>query len=333
MNKHTSTLSLKDLVSILLKSAIAPSEIKDAIDLIHEQFQELTQITAYDSKVEYLAAVPTAKGKALGLSHAAQCLLDYNRTHKFLKGMVAAIKEKQQNHPDETIHILYAGCGPYAPFMTLVAQLFSPNEIQFSLLEINKLSLHHAKELIEKLELTDFVADFYEADAVTFSIPNAEKYHILFSETLDALLYRECYVPILFNLVPQLPEATTIIPNNVLIKGRFSLTSVNDPNYKVMREDVIIDVRKELDAYETTNTIPEQLPEKTIDAKAIDIEQYHFFALDTEVHVYNDIWLTRNESSLTLALEMEIEKPFTFNSIVFTYTMKDAIELKFSLKD
>ena len=51
----------------------------------------------------------------------------------FLKAMVMAIKEKQQKHPDKTINIFYAGCGPYAPFVTLIAPLFSPKKIQFSL--------------------------------------------------------------------------------------------------------------------------------------------------------------------------------------------------------
>ena len=33
---------------------------------------------------------------ALGLTHAAQCLLDYKRTEKLLKGIVKAIKDVQQ---------------------------------------------------------------------------------------------------------------------------------------------------------------------------------------------------------------------------------------------
>ena len=57
----------------------------------------------------------------------------------FLKAMVMAIKEKQQKHPDKTINIFYAGCGPYAPFVTLIAPLFSPKKIQFSLVHLQAL--------------------------------------------------------------------------------------------------------------------------------------------------------------------------------------------------
>lgn len=333
MNTNTTTHSLKDLVATLLKEGVAPSEIQDALHLIHDQFLQLTQINEHEENIEYLAAVPTAKGKALGLNHAANCLLDYNRTFKLLKGMIAAIKDKQQNHPNEPIKVLYAGCGPYAPFLTLIAQVFSAEEVQFSLLEVNQLSLHHAKDLVEKLELTNYVHDFYQADAVTFSVPDAQQYHILFSETLDALLFRECYVPILFNLLPQLPENVSVIPNNVVIRGRLSLNSVNDPNYTPLQVFSILDVRKELSAYEPTQVIPSQLPDIRINMKDLHVEQYNFLALDTEVHVYNDLWLTRNESSLTLALEMGIEKPFTFQDVIFTYVMEDSIELKMRLEE
>ena len=153
MSENITALDIKEKVSILLKDSIKQSEIENLINEIHTYFKELTQLTGFDNHIEHLAAITTSKGKALGLNHAAQCLLDYKRTVKFLKAMVMAIKEKQQNHPNETIHVFYAGCGPYAPFITLIAPLFSPEEVQFSLLEINDKSLKYANNLIQKLNL------------------------------------------------------------------------------------------------------------------------------------------------------------------------------------
>lgn len=332
MNEHITALDIKEKVSTLLKDSIEQAEIENLINEIHTYFKELTQLTGFDNHIEHLAAVTTSKGKALGLNHAAQCLLDYKRTVKFLKAMVMAIKEKQQNHPNETIRVFYAGCGPYAPFITLIAPLFSPEEVQFSLLEINHKSLKYAKNLIQKLELTNYVTNYHTTDAVTFKIPEAEKYHILFSETLDALLYRECYVPILFNLLPQLSEDVAVIPENVLIKMSLSVNPIADSKHITEEVDTIIDVRKAI-ALNTVDTItPSQLPNKKIAVKSLNIEQYNYLILDTLVHVYGNIWLTRNESSLTIPLEMGIEHPFHFNSIVYTYQMNPDIELKYSLE-
>ncbi|WP_417799289.1 phytanoyl-CoA dioxygenase [Tenacibaculum sp.] len=331
MNENKTAFNIKRKASALLKTPINQPEIKTLIDDVYSYFKELTQLTGFDQKIEHLAAVTTAKGKALGLNHAAQCLLDYKRTAKFLKALVNAIKEQQQKHPNETIYVFYAGCGPYAPFVTLIAPIFSPEEVQFSLLEINDKSLEYAKTLIQKLELTNYVTSHYTADAVTFKIPDAKKYHILFSETLDALLYRECYVPILFNLLPQLSEDVTVIPENVLVKMSLSVDPVTDSKHITEEIDTIIDVRKAI-SLNNTDTVPSQLPDKKIAVNSINIEQYNYLILDTLVHVYDDIWLTRNESSLSIPLEMGIEHPFHFNSIVYTYQMDPSIELKYSLE-
>ncbi|MDX8552507.1 phytanoyl-CoA dioxygenase [Tenacibaculum sp. 1B UA] len=332
MSENVTAFNIKEKVSTLLKDSLEQPEIENLINEIHSYFRELIQLTGFDQNMEHLAAVTTAKGKALGLNHAAQCLLDYKRTVKFLKAMVTAIKEKQQNPPDKTINIFYAGCGPYAPFVTLIAPLFSPEEVQFSLLEINNKSLEYAKTLIQKLELTNYVTNYYNTDAVTFKVPEPEKFHILFSETLDALLYRECYVPILFNLLPQLPKDITVIPENVLVKMSLATNTITDAKHTSVEIDTVLNVRKAISSNET-NTIPTQLPDKKIAVNSINIEEYNYLLLDTLVHVYNDIWLTRSESSLTLALEMHIEHPINFGSIVFTYLMDSNIELKYRLEE
>ncbi|WP_103865052.1 hypothetical protein [Aquimarina sp. I32.4] len=127
---------IKKLAESLLENSYNQIEVEKIINQIHVHFQEITKITGFDFNIEHLAAVPTEKGKALGLNYAAQCLLDYKRTTRFLKAIVYAIRDKQKVYPNELINVFYAGCGPYAPFVTLVAYFFDPREVQFSLLEI-----------------------------------------------------------------------------------------------------------------------------------------------------------------------------------------------------
>lgn len=318
--------TIKELSTTILDNPSDFNTIKNSIDEIHKQYLETTNIGDFNEGMQHNAAVPTASGMALSMNHAAACLLDYKRTAKFLKGMVSLIREKQQQHPNETINIFYAGCGPYAPFVTLIAPLFKASEVQFTLLEINAASIKMAENLVASLELTDYVTEFHNSDAVTFKIPNAEKYHILFSETLDALLYRESYVPILWNMLPQLSENCAVIPNNVVVQANLTFPQKEGEDTRREQEAaVILDVREAVAVSDGNKQLPE-----TFDSVSVNLQsekRYHTMILDTKVHIYKDIWLHRNESSLSIPLEMEIVYPLESPNVTFTYKLKPSVEL------
>jgi hypothetical protein len=319
--------TIKELSTTILNNQLDIAKSKDAIDEIHKYFLETTRIADLGDGLQYIAGVPTASGTALSLNHAAACLIDYRRTTKFLKGMVSLIHEKQQQHPNETINIFYAGCGPYAPFVTMVAPLFDPKEVQFTLLEINTASVQVAKKLITELKLSAYIAAYHTADAVTFQIPDAKKYHILFSETLDALLYRESYVPILWNMLPQLSENCAIIPNNVIVQASLTFPKQEGENTKKEKEAVtILNVRKAVKVNDGNKELPESFESITINLGGD--EKYSTMIVDTKVHIYNDIWLHRNESSLSIPLEMEIAYPLDAPNVTFFYELKPSVELK-----
>lgn len=332
MNQQKIINTIKNLNTSLLENSINQVQAENSLNEIHAHFQEITAITGNDTKIEHMAAIPAAKGKALGLNFAAQCLLDYKRTVKFLKAIVAVILEKQKKQPGKLINIFYAGCGPYAPFITLVAPFFKPEEVQFSLLEINKNSVESAKKLIHSLQLSDYLKEFYTADAVTFKVPDADSFDILISETLDALLYRECYVPILFNLLPQFNKDVILIPENVIINMSFVPYSENNSNLEEYDVGPILDVRESIASHNLSENIPSQLPDKIVDLSSFKLETYEMFVLDTKVHVLGDIWLDRNESSLTKPHAFKLEQVIQYKSAIFTYFMEPQIELKLGLE-
>ncbi|WP_298513758.1 phytanoyl-CoA dioxygenase [uncultured Kordia sp.] len=319
--------TIKELSTTILNNQSDFDTIKNTIDEIHTHYLETTNIRDLGDGMQHMAAVPTASGMALSLNHAAACLLDYRRTAKFLDGMVTLIREKQQQHPNETINIFYAGCGPYAPFITLVAPLFKASEVQFSILEINASSIKMAEELINALELTEYVTAYHNADAVTFQIPDAKKYHILFSETLDALLYRESYVPILWNMLPQISDNCAVIPNNVIVQASLTYPQKEGEDTRKEKEAaVILDVREAVKVNDGTKSLPQSFEPITINLSGD--EKYHTMIVDTKVHIHNDIWLHRNESSLSIPLEMEIVYPLEAPNVTFFYELKPSVELK-----
>ena len=324
MEVRETIIDLKRLSIDLINTDIDSDAINKIIDEIHGYFRDVTEISGYCSDVKNMITLPAEKGMALSINHAAQCLLDYKRTYTFLKGFVRAIEAKQKKYKGETIQIFYAGCGPYAPFVTLVAPLFTPDEVQFSLLEINRDSLEKAEALIKNLKLTDYVKAYHLSDATTFVIDEAKSYHILFSETLDALLYRECYVPILWNLIPQLSSEITVIPENVKVDLFFK------EKLEETFETTIFDVKSAIKLSKQNLKLPEQFNAVRVDLTQAD--KYSRIVLATEVQVYEELLLARNESSLTLTLEMEIDKPITSDAVLFTYHTTPNLELKFKLE-
>lgn len=322
MNEENTISIIRKFTSSVFENSINQVEAENSINEIHVHLQQITQITGHDMKIENIAAVPADKGMALGLNHAALCLLDYKRTVKFLRAIVTVIVEKQKKQPGEIINVFYAGCGPYATLFTLVAPFFRPEEVQFSLLEINKNSVASAKKVIDSLNLSDYVKEIYTADATTFNVPNAVSFDILISETLDALLYRECYVPILFNLLHQFNKDIVLIPENVLINLTFAPHSKNNSSDEEYEYGSVLDVRESVSSHTPSGQIPALLPDKIIDLTPLNMDTYEKFILDTKVHVHGDIWLHRNESSLTLPLYLLLDQPFVNSSVIFTYYME-----------
>jgi hypothetical protein len=318
MNNYTN--QVKELVLSLLEEK-DQIEHQNTIQQIHQIFAALSNVSGYDQVIHNMTAVPTATGMAISMNHAAQCLLDFIRTEKFLKAVVQAIKDKQQQKPGQKIHFFYAGCGPYAPFMCLVAPLFSPEEIAFSLLEINRNSLISVRNLINGLGLNDYLKATYQADAVKFDLPNPEGIDILFSETLDALLYRESYVPILVNMLPQVQKSTIIIPENVTIE----LSSVEKKNPTEKAEITLLNTRTAIEKL-TPRILPEKLP--SVYFTVPRDKEYKSLILDTIVHIYKDYKLLRNTSSLTIPLEVPFQYPLTFEKIEFFYQLLPQVELQ-----
>ncbi len=334
MNKHKTMIGImqnnhiSQLTYSLLQQETQPLEVRKYLNEINTHFQTITGLDAQKYQVENLAAIPAAKGRALGLHHAAQCLLDYQRTIRFLKATRAAIEQKRKEQPNKVIHVLYAGCGPYAPFITLIAPFFQPKEVQFSLIEINKKSMGLAQKCIHALNLSAYVKETYVADAVSFKIPEPEVYDILISETLDALLYRECYVPILCNLLPQLRKDILVIPENVTVELSFLQATKKEETPKVLELGSVFNVREAIASHATIMNTLLQFPAYKINLNSLRMEHYEKMRLDTKVHIYDDLYLHRNESSLTIPLEFKLAQPFQKNTVMFAYFMEPDIELK-----
>ncbi|MFT6501696.1 MAG: putative RNA methylase [Crocinitomicaceae bacterium] len=313
----------------LLNPEIDNKKTAKIIDEIHTTFQKILGISVGKSKMLHQAAVVTKFGKALGLSYAAECLIDYRRTQQLLKGITSAIAQKQSKNPKETIKVFYAGCGPYAPFLTLVAPMYEPSEVQFTLLDVNTESIEYAKSLVQELGLTAYVDEYIVGDAIIAKIENASEYHILFSETLDSLLIRESYVPILCNLLPQFTKEVILIPENVQLKMKF--VCFDKHNFRTeISDQIIFDSRKAVEETEKTGRIPDAFePFKVPVEKNKNING---IILDTEIIVFDSLRISRSESAISMPFEFRLNAPENVKKIVFEYQLVPEIQLYTSLE-
>jgi lambda repressor-like predicted transcriptional regulator len=175
--------------------------------------------------------VVTSGGIALSSFDAALCLDDYIRTTRFLKGVYAAIQDLFQRFPEQKIHILYAGCGPYATLMLPLLPLFQSEQLEVILLDINEESISSVKLLIDAMGLQDYPLTIMQADAIQYQKPSSWPLHLLVTETMFHALIREPQVSITTNLAAQLEPDGILIPESIHIDLAYSFFG-NEPYLK-----------------------------------------------------------------------------------------------------
>lgn len=237
---------------------------------------------------------PTETGVVLNPTHAGQCLTEVQRTESFVRGLDQAVCDRL-SQGSSPVHIFYAGCGPFATLILPLTFRYTTEEVQIYLLDYHQQSIDSAQKLLADLGKTNYLAGTVVHDAVTYRFPKDYRPDILLSETLQRALTQECLVPIVRNLLTQLPSTTILIPQEIRVSGLWTEIPQGPENRAAIRpEDVELDpiIRFNSDTARTGEFVFPIWPSSPSHSKQT-------FCLQTEIDVYKSWVLRRNESGLT----------------------------------
>lgn len=284
--------------------------ITQAIKNLEDVFFTITGLNPYSRSAEYDEPSYTQQGVAIAPSAAGMCINEFMRTWYFLKGMYLGIKRAAAAFPGERIHILYAGCGPFATLFIPLTTCFSSREISFTLLDIHPQSIQSVKKLIDKLDISDYVEDCRVTDVLRFNPPVSKMYHLAVTETMNQALRKEPQVAITHHVSRFLFP----FPQGIFIPQRVTVSAV------------VTDIDHEFPALHTTYTrkneqdtcykdryrphidlgiiyelIPgmEDYPTKTFQVPPLK-NKNNTLALMTQITVFDGVELTEGQCSLTL---------------------------------
>jgi hypothetical protein len=207
--------SLRQAVTSLLSSEEDHGLVESAANQLFSILARTSGLETSLDKFEYAQETITPNGKAISPNDAARCVLDFQRTAKFVRGIRAAIHQALKDFTCRPLEILYAGCGPFAPFAIAMAQQFEPEEIQLTLLDIHEQSLKAAEEIFLSSGCADYVKAFVKCDAAIYQ--HNGPFHVVIIEALQKALEKEPQVAMAMNLSRQLEKGGILIPEKITV--------------------------------------------------------------------------------------------------------------------
>lgn len=325
---------LKRITKILLKPEDDYGELTKAIDDLNELFFSVSELEI--DKTENTEHINLPNGKAIGPVWAAFCVKEMIRTKRFIRGFYLGIKNALERFPNRPIHILYAGTGPFATLAMPLTTIFTSEEINFTLLEINPRSILSVEKVVSAFGAEKYINEIVKCDACEYKAEQKKPIHMIITETMLNALQEEPQVGITLNLVPQMVEGGILVPQNIIIEAVLlhpkknmeritSLTGLEQDCYRVLGK--IFELNKHTQAHPvtitSTNARSYSFPEIEVAVPKSALEEgYKHLFLFTKIQVFALEYIHYWECSLTLPQNLMIlEQNNSIDKISFQYVL------------
>ena len=217
-----------------------------------------------------------------------------------MRGLAEAVQERLDAEC-APVHVFYAGCGPFATLALPLTYQFTPEQFQVTILDYHQQAIDSATDLFQLLGKEAYIREAIVDDAVTHQLSNPDDIDIVLTETLQRALTQECQVPIVRNLLSQVKETVPLIPQEIRVGGLWTEVQDGHENRAAVTDN---DVEMDNIIVLNAETVRQQTYLRSIRGKAKS-HPAQTFCLQTEIDVYGDWKLRRNESGLTCPHPME----------------------------
>ena len=205
--------TLKTLSNVILDESSSVQHLRHALDRFANICSEVSGIVPDPSYDAWADDVFLESGLAINPNAAAQCILDYQRSTVFIRGIYAAIKAARIRRPNTAIKILYAGCGPYASLLLPLLTQFEADELAVQLLDIHPASLDSVSSLVTYFGLSEHNIQYQQGDACEYQHHGA--LHLIIAEVMQKALEQEPQFAVTANLASQLDSQGIFIPEKI----------------------------------------------------------------------------------------------------------------------
>ncbi|HEY0548118.1 MAG TPA: class I SAM-dependent methyltransferase [Verrucomicrobiae bacterium] len=214
---NESRQSFRQWTECLLDPSRAAGEQREAAHAWCQWGFDLLEVDEHETAGPgtFFSNTSLAGGTAISPLSAARCLRDFRRTAVFLQAMDAALRAAFERFPGETIHVLEAGCGPFAPLALPFALRHSPQKVRFTLLDVHPAALDAARHVADELGLLHSIRAFVAQEATSVRFAEEERPHVIACEMIQVALTSEPQVAATLNLAPQLRTGGFYLPEKI----------------------------------------------------------------------------------------------------------------------
>lgn len=305
------------------KAIFIPGDFHDQLAPAVMGYSDLLSTHFVIDKEKGQQHIKTPNGNAIGSIRAALCGREVLRTQRFSRGLADAISVAL-NKGKKPVHVLYAGTGPFATLALPAMLTFKPEEVQFTLLEINGESIGILDQVIAALDLHAYVKAIHQCDASVWELPSTDV-DIVISETMYKGLSAEPQVAIMLNLASQLPRETVFLPEEIKV----SLCKWNQRDEVPQLLTELISFNKECMYAIIKNSSDDHwvFDHQQIQVHLSEDEQLY---LTTDIRVNERNMLLLNDSSLNLPAKVNVPKKHGAISLNCQYSLQNPTGFRIS---
>ena len=214
--------SIAELVGQILSNDMTHAEW---VNLFSDTYGHLLKCykKAELTEAEKTTSFINATGLVMSVDHAIHTIKDIYRIKAFIRGVHQAIETKKDN---ETIHIAYPACGPFAPLLLPLISHYSSqgllkSQLKISLIDIQPGAVKALNQLINDLGISPYIHEVICDDVMNYQ-PDYP-IDILVIEALQHGFSREGHLAFARHLLPFLSPDAIMVPEKISVTASLNI--------------------------------------------------------------------------------------------------------------